>query len=135
MDLPTRIEREVQARVADDTARKVTEELRRHLASMTLGDLHAFLSTELGRRAFHVPLADIMSIPIREAEGVVTPEAEDASGEHLTWKEANQRFQVDLIRKALIDVDWNVLEAARRLELSRSHIYTMIDRFAIDQED
>ena len=135
MDLPTRIEREVQARVADDTARMVAEELRRHLSSMTLGDLHAFLSTELGRRTFHVPLADIMSIPRPKVEGTATPATEGASGEHLTWKEANQRFQVDLIRKTLIDTDWNVLEAAGRLDLSRSHVYTMIDRFGIDQED
>lgn len=135
MDLLTRIELEVRARMTADTTRIVTEELRRHLPSMTLGDLHAFLSSELGRRAFHVPIADILATPATTSEEAPPASAqgmEDSPDERLTWKEATLRFQASFFRKTIAACDWSIARTARRLDVARSAVYTMIDRFGVD---
>lgn len=130
MDLMTIIELEVRARMAEPTARIVSEELRRHLPSMTLGELHAFLSTEIARGAFHVPLADVLPTPSPPVEEPATDAIPGT--ENLSWKEANLRFQADLIRKTLVDCGWNTTLTARLLDLSRSYVYAMIEKFGID---
>ena len=47
----------------------------------------------------------------------------------LTFQQATQRFQAELLRKVLDEVSWNVSEAARRLDLTRSHVYNLIRAF------
>jgi Nif-specific regulatory protein len=44
----------------------------------------------------------------------------------LTWHEAQQRFQRRLLADTLAATDWNVAEAARRLDLARSHLYALM---------
>jgi Nif-specific regulatory protein len=48
-----------------------------------------------------------------------------------TFQEATRRFQAELLRQTLEDVDWNVFEAARRLDLGKSHVYSLIKAFGI----
>ncbi len=48
-----------------------------------------------------------------------------------TFQEATRRFQAALLRDTLEAVDWNVLEAARRLDLGKSHVYSLIKAFGI----
>jgi len=43
-----------------------------------------------------------------------------------TFQEATRRFQRELLRRTLDAADWNVSEAARRLDLARSHTYDLI---------
>ncbi len=58
-----------------------------------------------------------------------TPEAEAA----LTFQEATRRFQGDLVRRTLEDTGWNIVEAARRLDVTRSHVYNLIRAHAIER--
>jgi Nif-specific regulatory protein len=55
------------------------------------------------------------------------PEKDDSQ----TFQEATRRFQAELLRQTLEDVDWNVGEAARRLDLGKSHVYSLIKTFGI----
>ncbi len=64
------------------------------------------------------------------------PESASAEGdpnEILTFQEATRRFHADLIAKALEDSGWNVTEVARRLDLARSHVYTLIRTFGLSR--
>jgi transcriptional regulator with GAF, ATPase, and Fis domain len=51
-----------------------------------------------------------------------------------TFQEATRRFQAKLVRETLAATDWNVPEAARRLDLARSHVYNLIRVFAITRD-
>ena len=44
----------------------------------------------------------------------------------LTFQEATRRFQGRLLRDILDDTQWNIMETARRLDLTRSHVYNLI---------
>jgi Nif-specific regulatory protein len=48
-----------------------------------------------------------------------------------TFQEATRRFQADLLRQTLEEVDWNVFEASRRLDVGKSHVYGLIKAFGI----
>jgi Nif-specific regulatory protein len=50
-----------------------------------------------------------------------------------TFQEATRRFQRDLIERALDEADWNVSEAARRLEVARSYLYQLIQSFGLSR--
>ncbi len=47
----------------------------------------------------------------------------------LTFQEATRRFQREYLRSALNASDWNVSQAARALDLARSHVYKLISAF------
>ena len=55
------------------------------------------------------------------------PEPAARAGYH----EATARFQAQLLRGTLEATGWNIAEAARRLELTRAHVYNLIERFAL----
>lgn len=44
----------------------------------------------------------------------------------LTFQEATRRFQGQLVRRVLDETGWNIAEAARRLDVTRSHVYNLI---------
>jgi Nif-specific regulatory protein len=50
-----------------------------------------------------------------------------------TFQEATRRFQAQLIRDALEETGWNIVEASRRLEVARSHLYALIRAFGIER--
>ncbi len=53
--------------------------------------------------------------------------------QHETFQEATRRFQAGLVRQALEESHWNVIEAARRLDIARSHLYTLIRAFGLER--
>jgi Nif-specific regulatory protein len=55
-----------------------------------------------------------------------TPEAE-------TFQAATRRFQAELMRQVLEANGWNVVEAARRLDVARSHVYKLISAFGLER--
>ena len=61
----------------------------------------------------------------REPGGSSTPPARP----HLTFQEETRRFQASLVLRALESVDWNVTQAARSLDLTRTHVYNLIRGF------
>jgi len=64
-------------------------------------------------------------------EGVGPREASPA----LTFQEETRRFHAGLVRRALEVEDWNVSAAARRLDLTRTHLYNLIKSFGIKRSD
>jgi Nif-specific regulatory protein len=59
--------------------------------------------------------------------------AEDDDGAPNTFHEGTRRFQRELVRSTLEATDWNVAEAARRLDLTRSHTYNLIKALGIER--
>ncbi len=51
----------------------------------------------------------------------------------LTFQEATRRFQADLLRKTLEDNGWNVVDAAKTLDVARSHVYNLIRALGIER--
>jgi Nif-specific regulatory protein len=60
------------------------------------------------------------------------PSAESAN-EVLTFQEATRRFHARLLAAMLEESGWNVSEVARRLDLARSHVYTLIRTFRLSR--
>jgi Nif-specific regulatory protein len=54
--------------------------------------------------------------------------------EPLSFREATRLFQRELLEKTLEECGWNVAEAARRLELARSHVYNLLRDFQVARE-
>jgi Nif-specific regulatory protein len=69
--------------------------------------------------------------PGRVAADVSAPAAE--AGARATFQEATRRFQAQLIRETLEETGWNIVEASRRLEVARSHLYALIRAFGIER--
>ena len=53
----------------------------------------------------------------------------------ITFQEATRRFQAQLLRRALEETEWNIVETARRLDLARSHVYNLIRAFGLTRGD
>jgi len=67
----------------------------------------------------------------------VFPEPGDPGGEtrrSRTFQDATRCFQARLLRETLEATDWNVLDAARRLDLARSHVYNLIRAFGLERQ-
>ena len=63
-----------------------------------------------------------------------TTEAEMNHAEtYTTFQEATRHFQRDLLQRTLVETGWNVTEAARRLDLARSHVYNLIRAFGFER--
>jgi len=60
-------------------------------------------------------------------------EAAVAADEPLTFQAATRRLQEDLLRRTLEDTGWNIVEAAHRLDLTRSHVYNLIRAFGLER--
>lgn len=54
--------------------------------------------------------------------------------EQRTFQEATRAFQAELLRGSLVETDWNISECARRLDLARSHVYSLIQAFGITRD-
>jgi Nif-specific regulatory protein len=67
-----------------------------------------------------------------ESRHVFPPAAPGAaSGAPPTFQQATREFQRQLVARVLEETRWNVSEAARRLDLTRSHLYNLIHAFAL----
>ncbi|MEW6270205.1 MAG: sigma-54-dependent Fis family transcriptional regulator [Thermodesulfobacteriota bacterium] len=60
------------------------------------------------------------------------PSAEDPS---LSFQEMTRRYQARMLREALEANGWNVAQVAQRLDLARSHLYTLIRAFGLKRQD
>jgi Nif-specific regulatory protein len=62
------------------------------------------------------------------------PEADVAPDARLTFQQETRRFQEQLLRGALADTGWNILETAALLDLGRSQVYNLIRAFGIERQ-
>jgi len=74
-------------------------------------------------------------LPLAGATALLPPDRPTASpiAAPMTFQEATRRFQGQLVRETLEETGWNILEAARRLEVARSHLYTLIRVLGIER--
>ncbi len=49
----------------------------------------------------------------------------------LTFQEATRVFQSYLLRRTLEATSWNVAAAARKLDLTRAHVYNLIKAYGL----
>ena len=52
----------------------------------------------------------------------------------LTFQEETRRFQAELLRNTLAATNYNIAATARRLDLTRSHIYNLIRAFGLARD-
>lgn len=74
---------------------------------------------------------------VRVEAGHVFPEdPQDPGSEDRapTFQEATRRFQREMLERTLSETDWNVSEAARRLDLARSHVYNLVRAFGLSRD-
>ena len=62
------------------------------------------------------------------------PSAQEEVVDSVTFQEETRRFQTRLLRDMLEDTGWNIAETARRLDLARSHVYTLIRAFGLERK-
>jgi Nif-specific regulatory protein len=68
----------------------------------------------------------------------VFPESDEAAAgdeRDVTWHEAQRRFQRRLLAETLAATQWNVADAARRLDLARSHLYALIEAHGLTRDE
>jgi Nif-specific regulatory protein len=53
--------------------------------------------------------------------------------EDVTWQEATHRFQAQLLETTLREHSWNVRDTAQRLDVARSHLYTLMHAFGLER--
>lgn len=70
-------------------------------------------------------------IEARHLEGRAASAEESAAN---TFADATRFFQKELLRRELEACEWNVREVARRLDLTRSHVYNLIRTFGFQRE-
>jgi Nif-specific regulatory protein len=52
-----------------------------------------------------------------------------------TFQQATRQFQEQLLRETLRDTGWNVTHAAEKLDVARSHIYSLIRSFGLRKDE
>ena len=62
------------------------------------------------------------------------PERPSVEPGGLTFQEETRRFQAELLQKTLEATDWNVSAAARKLDLTRAHVYNLVKSFNLHRE-
>jgi Nif-specific regulatory protein len=65
----------------------------------------------------------------------VFPEAlaDDSEGKAKTFHQATRDFQRDLVERALLENNWNIVATGTQLGLSRAHMYNLIRAFALER--
>ena len=51
-----------------------------------------------------------------------------------TLQQATRQFQAKIVREVIEDSNWNIVEASKRLDIARSHLYNLIRAFGISRE-
>jgi len=69
---------------------------------------------------------------VEAAQASSEPASSDA--DHGTFQDETRGFQKQLLSRALQAADWNVPAAARRLDLTRGHVYALIKAFGLTRE-
>jgi Nif-specific regulatory protein len=61
------------------------------------------------------------------------PRATSERREALTFQQATRQFQEQLLRETLRETEWNVSQTAEKLDVARSHVYSLIRSFGLQK--
>ncbi|HKO94682.1 MAG TPA: helix-turn-helix domain-containing protein [Polyangiaceae bacterium] len=53
----------------------------------------------------------------------------------LTFQQATRQFQEQLLRDTLRETEWNVSQTAEKLDVARSHVYSLIRSFGLERQE
>jgi Nif-specific regulatory protein len=53
--------------------------------------------------------------------------------EALTFQQDTRQFQEQLLRETLRETEWNVSQTAEKLDVARSHVYSLIRSFGLQK--
>jgi Nif-specific regulatory protein len=59
------------------------------------------------------------------------PDVPPGDSERASYQDATRRFQTQLVRRVLEETEWNISEAARRLDLTRPYLHKLISSFGL----
>lgn len=62
------------------------------------------------------------------------PDGQSEQPENPTFQHATRRFQRDLVQRTLEQTQWNVKEAAAKLDVARSYLYKLIQSFGLERD-
>ncbi|HEX2690152.1 MAG TPA: sigma-54-dependent Fis family transcriptional regulator [Kofleriaceae bacterium] len=68
-------------------------------------------------------------VEVRHIPGLVPPE------HPTTFHEATRAYQRELLRRELLAQSWNVSAVAKRLDLTRAHVYNLIQQFKLRRDE
>jgi len=68
-------------------------------------------------------------VEVRHVPGLTVPE------QPTTFHEATRAYQRELMRRELMTHSWNVAAVARRLDLTRAHVYNLIQQFKLRRDE
>jgi len=78
------------------------------------------------------PLEALHLLP-QQSQGTPTPAASPGEDAIVTWQQANRTFQAGYLRRCLEQMEWNVSRTAVRLDITRSHLYTLIRTLGVER--
>lgn len=87
------------------------------------------LENVLKAAAIRAAAAKLEDVGARHLFPSSDPEVDGA----LTFQEATRRFQRDLLARTLDETEWNVRDAARRLDIARSYAYQLIETYGLSR--
>jgi Nif-specific regulatory protein len=119
--------------------------------------VHRFVRLKFSPSAIHAGLSAEWPGNVRQLEHTVQAAAIRAAGtgslaierehlfprqrasaeprEALSFQHATRQFQERLLRETLRETGWNVKQASERLDIARSHAYSLIRSFGLQKED
>ncbi len=68
-------------------------------------------------------------VEVRHVSGLTLPE------QPTTFHEATRAYQRELVRRELLAQSWNVAAVAKRLDLTRAHVYNLIQQFKLRRDE
>jgi Nif-specific regulatory protein len=71
---------------------------------------------------------------VEGTNGASSPAEPEQNSEHGTFQGETTAFQRALLERVLKAADWNVATAARRLDLTRGHVYALIKAFGLARD-
>lgn len=89
------------------------------------------LSNVITTAALSAAADGVLQIEQRHLFSEAEVQGGDEAVKPLTYQEATRQFQKQLVKRTLDETDWNISEAARRLDMSRSNLNNLIRAFKL----
>jgi Nif-specific regulatory protein len=107
---------------------QASEQLRRALEALDWPGNIRELRSKVEAALIKASAEGAPQVEVRHVPGLALPE------QPTTFHEATRAYQRELLRRELLAQSWNVAAVARRLDLTRAHVYNLIQQFKLRGE-